>query len=394
MANITFDNNTIQSVAVVDSDFTHHIETFIFRNSFDTSVANANDATFDRTGTVMLIAAQDTPGILAYTCSAKFDPTTAVQNLGTISVQADWAQFSPDGLRVIIGSVTAATALRQYDLPTAFDLNGATNLVTQSLTFTGRGGYIRPDGLQITLCVSNDVTTIDLLSPFDISGAIVENASFTVSGAVSLFGIDFKSNGLVGITIDNSNDEVREFQLKQPYDFTSTNITLVNTLVLDSAQFIMYGGNPRGISYAEDGSRFFFMSNNRVFSSDLGSIIAGNNFVGGLRVIEGVFLSRRGFGVSTGTQTLGQAALYACTDTTNPRTLTVFTDDIQAGSPENPWFFTVKDETGGAAANNVSVTTQAGELIDGSASDAVISVDFGGIRFYSDGTNLFTETGN
>lgn len=55
---------------------------------------------------------------------------------------------------------------------------------------------------------------------------------------------------------------------------------------------------------------------------------------------------------------------------------------------EGAWIDVV-DESGGAAANPISVTTE-GELIDG-VSTLTIGADYGALRVYSDGVNWFTR---
>lgn len=50
--------------------------------------------------------------------------------------------------------------------------------------------------------------------------------------------------------------------------------------------------------------------------------------------------------------------------------------------------YTVKDESGAAASNNITVATEGSETIDGSATD-VISVNYESKSYYSDGTNWF-----
>jgi hypothetical protein len=51
--------------------------------------------------------------------------------------------------------------------------------------------------------------------------------------------------------------------------------------------------------------------------------------------------------------------------------------------------YTVKDESGAAATNNITVATEGSETIDGSATD-VISDNYGSKTYYSDGSNWFT----
>lgn len=50
--------------------------------------------------------------------------------------------------------------------------------------------------------------------------------------------------------------------------------------------------------------------------------------------------------------------------------------------------YTVKDESGAAAANNITVATEGSETIDGAATN-VIGTDYGARSFYSDGSNWF-----
>jgi len=77
-------------------------------------------------------------------------------------------------------------------------------------------------------------------------------------------------------------------------------------------------------------------------------------------------------------------ALIGVTDTSAARTVTLDTDDVIDGKT-----IIIKDESGGAATNNITIATEASETIDG-ASTATISTDYGYIKVYSDGTNWFT----
>lgn len=77
--------------------------------------------------------------------------------------------------------------------------------------------------------------------------------------------------------------------------------------------------------------------------------------------------------------------LIAVTSTAAPRTITLQTADITAGTR----LFFIKDESGGAGTNNITIATQGAETIDGAAT-LVISTNYGAARLYSNGTNLFT----
>jgi len=78
--------------------------------------------------------------------------------------------------------------------------------------------------------------------------------------------------------------------------------------------------------------------------------------------------------------------IIAVTDTAAPRTIT-FPTTMITKMANTKW--TVKDESGGAAANNITIATQGAETIDGAASIA-ISTNYGKVELYSDGVNLFT----
>ena len=65
-------------------------------------------------------------------------------------------------------------------------------------------------------------------------------------------------------------------------------------------------------------------------------------------------------------------------------TVTLPTVQLRAGRT-----YTVKDESGAAATNNITVATEGSETIDGSATDT-ISQNYGSKAYYSDGSNWFT----
>ena len=64
-------------------------------------------------------------------------------------------------------------------------------------------------------------------------------------------------------------------------------------------------------------------------------------------------------------------------------TVTLPSAQVNAGR-----LFTIKDESGDASTNNITVATEGSETIDGAATN-VIDNDYGAKHFYSDGTNWF-----
>lgn len=112
-------------------------------------------------------------------------------------------------------------------------------------------------------------------------------------------------------------------------------------------------------------------------------------FGAGGGVSDPAFGSGVEFAVNSNTAGLGVKSLYSYTGTGTPRTLTVSSADIAAGSPTVPWIFKVKDKAGAAGTDNFTIATQGVETIDGVASIA-LTVNFASVTLYSDGFNLFS----
>lgn len=75
--------------------------------------------------------------------------------------------------------------------------------------------------------------------------------------------------------------------------------------------------------------------------------------------------------------------IIGVTSTAAARTITLPTAEVVAGKS-----YYVKDESGAAGTNNITVATQGSETIDG-ASTYVIKQDYQGVWLYSDGTDWF-----
>ncbi len=78
----------------------------------------------------------------------------------------------------------------------------------------------------------------------------------------------------------------------------------------------------------------------------------------------------------------------AITSLTAPRTITISTLDItKPGTTGRE--FVINDESGLANTHNITVATQGSETING-ADTATISTNYGSLRLYTNGSNLFT----
>lgn len=103
---------------------------------------------------------------------------------------------------------------------------------------------------------------------------------------------------------------------------------------------------------------------------------------GGIRITGGTLDVER-VAVADSYSTV-EEVIVAVTDTSSARTITLTTALLQSGR-----IIIVKDESGGANTNNITVDTQGSELIDGAAS-STISTNYGSVRLYSNGTHWFS----
>jgi len=111
------------------------------------------------------------------------------------------------------------------------------------------------------------------------------------------------------------------------------------------------------------------------------SVFIQEELFGGASFGDGSVRKRLATGVDANT---GGNSIIGVTDTSVPRTITLSTSDSINGKT-----IFIKDESGGAGTNNITINTQGGQLIDGAVSIAII-VNYGVGRVYSDGTNWFT----
>ncbi|QQS59860.1 hypothetical protein IPN35_03255 [Candidatus Peregrinibacteria bacterium] len=87
--------------------------------------------------------------------------------------------------------------------------------------------------------------------------------------------------------------------------------------------------------------------------------------------------------VTASTSSSGET-IIGVTDTAAPRTITLSNADATSGR-----IMIIKDESGGAATNNITVVVEGGGTMDG-ATSIVISANYGVLRLYSNGTNWFS----
>jgi hypothetical protein len=81
--------------------------------------------------------------------------------------------------------------------------------------------------------------------------------------------------------------------------------------------------------------------------------------------------------------------LIAVTDTTYPRIITISSVDIAKGTPTRAYQIIVKDESGGAGINKITIATEGDAKING-VDELDITNAYGSAVLYTNGSNLFT----
>ena len=109
----------------------------------------------------------------------------------------------------------------------------------------------------------------------------------------------------------------------------------------------------------------------------------GNTTLNKLTLNNGISFKRKASGAAD--MDSSNANILAVNNTAAPRTVTLLTADVIDGTPR--W---IKDESGGAFTNNITIVTEGSETIDG-ATTKTISADFGDLTVYSNGTNWFVR---
>lgn len=140
------------------------------------------------------------------------------------------------------------------------------------------------------------------------------------------------------------------------------------TIWVETDTSLIYTRSPNG-----SGVLAWFLTG---FTGSIGSVGAVTAYLGGATV------QRRATATNLTCDTAGIADyIVGVTSTAAPRTITL-------PAATNGRVIVVKDESEGAATNNITVVGAGGSLIDGAA-NFVINTNGGSKGFYSDGTNWF-----
>jgi hypothetical protein len=152
------------------------------------------------------------------------------------------------------------------------------------------------------------------------------------------------------------------------YDIDTQSATGSNNLTIGN---LIYGNGMTAIGTTVSGGKVGINKAQPAFTLD----------VNGTMFAKSQNFSRKA--TATSVSTSGET-IIGVTSTAAARTITLATADMVAGR-----IVYIKDESGGAATNNITIDTQGAEVIDG-VNSITITANYGVARLYSNGTNWFT----
>ncbi len=205
----------------------------------------------------------------------------------------------------------------------------------QTLIITVNGLRLHTDEYSISSISPFTTTTVTLTFAADLTDAI-EIIGITTSGEVPASPVNATNLGIGGFGVFGAKRQVGE---EQTLDFKSL-VPGTRIAISSDANFITIA--------ADDG---YVFGNDATINADPGDRLIGVRNTGAPVTVNLLAIA-----------------------------------ELPAGDT-----ITIKDESGGAATNNITVTP-ASETIDGNATH-VISTDFGSVTLYSNGTNYFIISG-
>ena len=236
-------------------------------DSVSLSVASVDvtptDLAFNNDGTKFYFLGNQNKKVYQYSCSTAYDLSTATKDteeasVGTQVSAARGFNFNNDGTKFFVSSFTntAASAIFEYDLSTAFDVSTASyNNTSLSITVTSNGSHcMSSDGLYVyTVDSFDDVDRYTLSTAWDLSTATYSDTkdNLVESAETSPSGIFINPEGTKLFISGYTGDIVTQSSLSTAYDIT--------TASYDSVSFSLASqdGIPYGLFFKPDGSKMY-----------------------------------------------------------------------------------------------------------------------------------------
>lgn len=192
------------------------------------------------------------PDISTYSYKSKSFST----NTQTTSAFATFSFFKPDGTKMYVGSSDDG-AIFQYSLSTPWDVTTASY---DSVSFatgetnTTYGVFLQANGSRVFWGRGNTTQNVQsqaLSAAWDLSSATGSKNALN-SGESSPFGMYFRDDGVKLFVLGQNADAIRQLTLSTPWIITSASFDA-------SFSVSSLGGNPRGLWFAPDGLRAYFV---------------------------------------------------------------------------------------------------------------------------------------
>ncbi|WP_425390750.1 cadherin domain-containing protein [Ekhidna sp.] len=200
-----------------------------------------------------------------------FGPTTditvatEVGHQGTFDVSSQLSvpagfTFNPDGTKMYVTGLDAN--INQYTLTSPFNITSGVSFDGSPLDVSGEETFpqdvaFNTDGTKMFVVgsIGQEVNQYSLDEPFDITTGVTHDGSpFDLSGEDGLpIGIAFNTVGTRMYVIGNSDDELNQYALSNPFDITS-GVSHEGSLSLS-----LENGSPRGIAFNATGTRLFIV---------------------------------------------------------------------------------------------------------------------------------------
>jgi len=234
--------------------------------------------------------------------------------------------------------------------------------------------FIWQDGLSATVMSLNESGDLSITGGFSFQGDLLIPSGGRI-----------KSNSDLLFQIDADNDESAFFVWRNGIDVTVMSLSETGDLLISGT--LTGGSSPFIIKSAEsDGATaraFEFDTQNNLSTAGAKLLSLKNSSIEKFHLAKngGIGLGSSGAAISVNSN--GET-IIGVTDTSSPRTVTLDQDDEVGGR-----VVIVKDESGAAGTNNITVDTEGSSTIDGTAS-VTITANYGVLRIYFRNGNWFS----
>ena len=227
-----------------------------------TSISDEEDAphgiAFSSDGTKMFVIGIVGDDVNEYALSTPFDVSTRTwvdaTSISAQEITATGIAFSSDGAKMFVVDDTRDD-VNEYELSTPFDAStltfvDATSISEQETAPTGIAFSSDGTKMFVVGTQGDDVNEYALSTPFDISTRTWVDATFISSQETSPSDIAFSSDGAKMFVVDDTRDDVNEYELSTPFD--ASTLTFVDATLISAQETA-----PTGIAFSSDGAKMF-----------------------------------------------------------------------------------------------------------------------------------------